>query len=794
MQLTRINETFRKIAETQIRHRWLILLLLAALTAFGFAGLPRTRMESSNSSWFEEDDAVEVAQRRFEECFGNSDTIGILIEAEDVFTYEVLSMMRELGEELLLNVPYADEVTSLTELEVSIGTDEGINVQTLVGDTIPSSPEDLKEIRRLALSRKSVVNKLVSADATETWLILSLREYPPEEEWLTTTGVDPMYEVGEAAIAIVTDPRWESSSYTLKAAGMPYTETEERDYIQKQMLETVSIGFLVMIVLLAAFIRSFRGVVVPVFTTAAGIMLVFGFMGWLSIGLQTIMLALPLLLGMALSVGYSVHLINSFKQFYRLGTPRREAVVMAVAKTGWPILFTVFTTMGSLFSFTVVGLLPVRWLGITCAAVVFAVYVYVIILIPILFSFGKPHPKALSEGKTAEPWHQRFFAGFSQRILSRPKLVIGVSIVVVAVALPGILKIRVNLDSFEMMGLKIPYVNRVYSMTKSDLGSFLNYNITVTFNEQDAVKDPEVLKNFEKLLERVGEFEQTKKNDKAAKVFSVLDILKDMNQTLHADDPSFYAIPESRDMVAQIMFLYELSGGTKSYEWVDEDYSMLRAMVEMKDFDANEAAAALEEIRAMAGELFPGAQVAVVGAAVRFADMNSRIVWAEIKSFFTSLSIIFILLALVFASVRTGLIGLIPNMAPVLVLGGLMGYAHFQLDMITMIVMPMLLGIAVDDTIHFVNQIKYEFEVCGSYRGAVKQAFLSVGHTLAMTTVLLVCSFGSYLLSPIQVWMRLGIMAPLGLLAALIADYTITPVLILLTRPFGEERKGDELS
>ena len=183
MKLQLIHSWFRTIGALQVRHRWTILLSLALLTFISAAGLGRVSMESSNSGWFDKNDAIEIATEEFEERFGNNETIGVLVEAKDVFDPEVLSMIRDLGNELLERVPYADDITSLTELEISLGTEEGLEVINPIGDTIPTNPQELEEIRKLVLSRQAVVNKLVSDDASETWISLSLREFPEEEEW-----------------------------------------------------------------------------------------------------------------------------------------------------------------------------------------------------------------------------------------------------------------------------------------------------------------------------------------------------------------------------------------------------------------------------------------------------------------------------------------------------------------------------------------------------------------------------------------------------------------------------------
>ena len=207
--------------------------------------------------------------------------------------------------------------------------------------------------------------------------------YPYEDDF------NDMYKVGEAAIPIVESDDYKGKGFTLKATGMAYTETEEHAVIMKEASLRIISGFFVMILCLVIFIRSFRGIIVPLFAIVGGIGTVFGFMGWFNISADSSLVTLPILLGMALAVGYSNKYINSFKRYLRESGKRKESVINAVKETSWPILFTAFTTIASMISFTLVDIGPLAWLGTTCATIVLSVFIYVIILVPVLLSFGK---------------------------------------------------------------------------------------------------------------------------------------------------------------------------------------------------------------------------------------------------------------------------------------------------------------------------------------------------------------------------------------------------------------------
>ena len=164
-RLERINEWFGKTSKTIIKLRWLIIVGLIVLNIFAIMGLKRIQIDVSNESWFLADDPLVIAKEEFEDIFGNNDYAAVLVEAEDVFSPEILKMMRELGQELKSKVPYADRLTSITDLDFTRGTEDGLVVGNIVPDEIPTDPAELAELKKQMFAKQSLVNKLFSDDA-----------------------------------------------------------------------------------------------------------------------------------------------------------------------------------------------------------------------------------------------------------------------------------------------------------------------------------------------------------------------------------------------------------------------------------------------------------------------------------------------------------------------------------------------------------------------------------------------------------------------------------------------------
>lgn len=793
MKVLEINKAFRKFGEIQVKFRWLFLLAMFVITAVGLSGLRKFVAEDLQEDWFGDKEKIKLATDRFEETFGNEDVITVLVQTKDVFDSDVLNMIDRLGNEMMETIPYARDVMSVVEVSVAKGTDDGMQVVTPFEDGIPDThtaegKAEMESIKKFLLSREAIANKLVSEDSTETWVILYLYGYGDEDN-KARTG---MYKAGRAAHKLLDDPKWQSDKWNLICAGTPYTECEETDVMQKEMSRNLISGFIAMIICLILFVRSLRGLIVPLFSTVGGIGVVFGFMSYFGIVADQNMMTIPILLGMALSVGYSIHYINSFKLHFRQTGLRKESVIMSVEETGWPLFFTALTTIASLISFALVDIGPLKWLGLTSSATVLVIFLYAIILIPVLLSFGKDKKKEESATMQKTTKTDLVFESFGKRVLKHSKAVLIVGFAMIVVFIPGIFKIRVTLDYIEMLGLKIPYIARLAKLQNTQLGSVYSYKILIEYPDVDEFKKPERMFALEKLENTLGNLSLTRKSNGKPRVKSVLDIVKETNRMLNGDDPAYYSIPDDENLLTQELFLYEITGGSRLYDWLNADYNMAYVNVNLATYDSSQIASNIADAEKAAEELFPGAEVSAIGAVAEFAEMNGKIVRGELKSFAGSFIMIAAMLILVFMSIRTGLIGMIPNVTPVIILAGIMGYFRFRLDMMTMTVMPMILGIAVDDTIHFINHVKYYYEVHGNYKDAILRTYLEIGKTMCMTTVIICAMFLIYAFSPMNTMHRIGMLSIVGLTTALAADYLLTPVLIYVTKPFGKEFDGIE--
>jgi len=777
-KLVRINNWFADKANTIVKLRWFIIVGLIILNVVAIMGIKRIQIDVSNESWFLADDPLVIAREEFEDIFGNNDYAAVLVEADDVFSPEILKMMRELGQELKSKVPYADKLTSITDMDFTHGTEEGLIVGNIVPDEIPTDPVKIAEIKKQMFAKQSLVNKLFSDDAKQAWILLRLSRYLNETD-NTSMEEYPQLVVGRIVTEIVNQEKYQD--FNLKATGMPVLNFEKRSYYSEEAKRVFGMSLLITVIALIILTRSFAGVVVPLITAITSMLCVFGAMGWLGIKVDNTVMIMPVLLVLAVSIGYSIHIVIFFKRKFLTTGQRKESIIYAVEHTGWPIFFTAATTIAALFSFLFVSIKTVRWMGLSAGVCVIAAYIIVMLFTPAILSFGKnrkPHPEYAAKGGG---WVEHLFVKFSGWVFKHPIKIVTVFTIIVVVLIFGITKLEVDM-SMKKMGLKVPFRAKLWHINNTKVGAMWSYDVTLKFQETGKAKNPAVLKNLDLLAAEISKFPAVKRAS------SLVDIVKDLNQVMHSDSAEYYTIPDNKELVSQLLLLYEMSGGTEAENWVDYDYTILRISADVDDFEAKEFEKQWTYLERRTKELFPDAKYGVVGTAVQFSTMAVYITKGQIRSLLIALIVITILMTIVFASMKTGLIGMIPNIAPAIFASGLMGYLGTPLDMMTMIIGPMILGLAVDDTIHFINHCKLEFFRRGNYKEAIDETFRTVGKALTMTSLIIVLGFVAYLTSLDKFYFNLGIYTIVAILAALLTDFLVTPVLILWTKPFGEEK------
>ncbi len=763
---------FSKTGLNIISNRWKYLIVVFIVTILASGGLPKIELDSDFENWFPKSSKQFLNKQEYVKYFGNDDVVGIHLKADNVFSNENLQIIESLGDELEHKVPFVDKVTSITNLEYTFSVDDEIITEEL----LPESPSeaDIKKAKQRILNKPYLLNKIVADDFKETWIIVELLPYPEKIDSLK--NVSPANIVGAKVLDVLNQDKFKE--YNLRAVGTPVYSFEEVRFAGLESVKLLSLTILILILFLALFFRSVKAVIIPLTSAIIPIVIIFGLMGYLSIKINAILFAVPVIFSLSISLGFFVHLMNYYNQSLANEPDKKQALTDAIAKSGWPTTFAALTTIGALLSFVSVGLMPIKWLGLTSASLVVVIYLMIFIISTTLLSFGAA--KKVNKVSKASRL-DRLAEKIMPLVLKNKKLIFTSLFFVVVVMVIGLFSFEVNFDTERSYGHKISYINRMLDVAKTKIGTFDSYNITIEFKNQDEIKKVEVLKQFDKFNNEVKKLALTKKTN------SILTIIKDMNSTLYNSDTNYYKIPENKEQVAQLLIFYEMSGGSKLFDWTNTDFNVLRLKVETNNMNAGQTVQEINQLKSLSKELFPDAKFNITGGMPRLAAINHLVSIGQIKSLLIALMVISIMMSIVFGSVKLGLIGLIPNILPVLVIGGTMGLLNIPVDFLTVTIAPMILGIAVDDTIHLFNHIKDDYKKFGSYEKAVKNSIKHLSKAVIITSVIIILSFSVYLTSSLNMMIYLGLFVILGISTALISDLFITPLLILWLKPFGKK-------
>ncbi len=785
MKIERINELFGRYAEQLLRVRWLTLAAFAVVIVLSVVGMKRMVKETSFDDYFIEDDPMLVKTEEFKSHFGNDYYVGVLTQCDNHFTKKNLTTLRALSNELLDSLSYADKVTSLTDIEFMVGSDEGMTIEQIVPDEIPNdgSPQ-MDSLRVRAYSKPHVARKLISKDGRLSWIMLKLRAFPKDSVWKKTSTVAPDIITGEGVERIIKKPQY--ASLHPKGTGMPYVTHCKTVYIGKEMGRLMMIATLICMVVMLCMTRSLRGVVAPIISVVGGLFITYGIAGFTQMYVDSTVLMIPTILSFAVAIAYNIHIFSYFRGRMRIHGERQQAIVETIKEIGWSVFFCGFTTLVSLLSFLVIPIRPMHCVGIISSMSVLFVLLTSLIVTPVLLSFGKNQRPIEGFTEDSDTRWTKAMVTLSDKVLRNPKK-IGYSFLVVCILLCiGLWKIEAAFDIERTMGTKVDYVKEVLDVGNSELGSLYSYDLIVELSDNDEAKEPKNLQQLDKLQHLVDGYDLTKRTT------SLLDILKDLNQTLNNGDTAFYRIPDSEEEVAQMILLYENAGGTESEYWVDYDYRRLRLMIEISDFNSAQVERELARIQADAEQLFPDAKITVVGNIPQYVTMMQYLVRGQMLSFVISILIIGVILMIAFQSIRVGLIGLVPNLMPAIFVGGYMGWAGIPLDMMTATLLPMMLGMAVDDTIHFINHSKLEFDRTYNYQTAIRRTFRVVGVAIVITSIITSAVFASFCSSACTMCLNFGLTAIIGIMSALAADLLVTPILVNKCKVFGKGEKVKE--
>jgi predicted RND superfamily exporter protein len=368
-------------------------------------------------------------------------------------------------------------------------------------------------------------------------------------------------------------------------------------------------------------------------------------------------------------------------------------------------------------------------------------------------------------------------------VVAHPLAIVAFFAVLSGLSLLGYTRLEVESNFVEMFSSDVP-IRQSYDYVDASMGGSMSVEIMLDSGRTDGVTDADFLRAMDSLETFVMDHPLT------TKTTSILDVLRKMRRAFHENRPEFYDIPTSREEASQYLLLYESSGGEQKDKLLTFDQDVARLTARTRSLDTGDARRLVADVQHFAEqEPVLAGRVEFTGMLAWVRAMNDLIGEGQKRSFLAAFGVITLIMMIVLRSPGLGLISMLPNVFPVLISLGLMGFAGIYMDMAMMTFAALIIGVAVDDTIHFFVRYRREFERAGSYEVALRETLTSVGRPITFTTLTLTLGFAVLSFSDMRGLVHFGLLAGFAFSWALLADFFLAPAVLLLTRPLGAERE-----
>ena len=792
--VSRLNRGFAGIAGWSFDHRWWVVLLALCLLAGSVGLASKAEIDSSYEAYFDPDDSAYLAYETFRDDFGSDEVSYILYAAPGFefgpWNFEIMQKIVALTEDLEENVPFIYEVRSLANAELMVGNEDGIEIRK-IADDFPSSQEGLLALRDQYLAKPMMVGGILSADALYGAIVIEMDRTstdPLEEIRFDPEGGDELGnlypQVTDNSInEILSRPQYEGVEF-YHSGDVPLNAIYN-NVIAEQSAYLNALTALVVALILLFFFRSFAGVAAPIFVVQMSVAATVAFVvlvGWkldLSFG------SVPTLLT-AIGVAHSVHILSEFRRLFFSTGDRRTALVETLSLVGAPCLMTSLTTAVGFAAMSFVPIKSIAHMGTYSAFGSLVAFLLSMTVLLALLSFGSKVPRRIGtpdqkKSPSASRSVEKILTSCHAFVIRRRHTILIAAALLLGLSGVGVGRLIVDANWLNDLSDSVPLkASTIYIDEK--MGGLSNLILLFDGGAEGSVMEPDVLREIDRIQSFTNDFPLVRKS------YSITDIIKDLNQTFHADDPAYHKIPDSRELIAQYLILYESAGGSETEKYISPDYQ--RAPLELRlrmsmTSQVKELAEAIDY--EVARNPLRASTFEKTGIGALWLKLLDYIVTSQVMGFSLAFSAIAVLMCLLLRSVKAGLIAMIPNLVPVLLTLGTMGWLGIPLDYSKVSIAAVAMGIAVDDTIHLVLRFRHEFRLCGRYADALGRALLDVGPALIITSISLVAGFSVLLVSILDSQASQGMLLSATIIMALLADFLLMPALILTLKPFGPE-------
>ncbi len=774
-----------------------LLIVLGCSFATIFANLPNIQLDASVEAFLHEDDPALLNYNDFRNQFGRDELSILAIGPVEVFDLDFLNTLRTMHEELEEEVPYLDEVNSLIDARNTRGEGDQLLVDDLL-EEFPSDESELPALRSLVLNNPVYRNMLISEDGRFTTVIVRQQAYSSlspdgkledslgdefeELEDSFSESEEPEFltepEKKEAVTVIVAIvEKYNSPEFPIHLAGFPIVANDIRSEMRVNMRNFMGLAVLTIAVFLLIMFRRLTGVFVPLLIVIMSLLLTVSLMSLARVPIMMPTQILPSFL-LAVGVGDSVHILAIFYHRFHQGDDKEAALIHAMQHAGLALLMTSLTTAAGLASFATAEVAPIAHLGIFASIGVLLAFFYTVTILPALIALLPMSAKVKGEGRDEATILDRLLGWVADISTSYPKTIVIVSIALILGSLSAASLIRFSHDPLAWLPDGSPVRESTYLIDREMRGNS-NLEVILDTGQENGLINPALLHALDDANGLAAEIEEDAVF--VGKILSITDILKEIHQALHANDESFHLIADDRELLAQELLLFENSGSDDLEDFVDSQFQMARVTMKVPWLDAVEYTRFTNHIENLYQDrLGDMGKIHVTGMLPLLTRTVDAAMRSAVRSYCIAGVVISLMMILLVGNLRLGLVSMLPNLTPIFLMIGIMGIFDMPMDMFTMLIGSIAIGLAVDDTIHFMQNYTRYYAETGDSHEAVRHTLQTTGRAMLITTIVLSLGFFIYMFSNMHNLFNFGLLTGFAISAALVSDYFLAPALVTL--------------
>lgn len=771
-----------------------VLLVTCLLVGFFALQIPSISIDTSSEALLKKGDHSLLEYNRFRDQFGQAELIVIAVQSPHIFSRTFLKKLHSFHQDLEKEIPYLREVTSLINVRRTRGEADVLIVEELLHDQ-PEDITDLDRLKKEVMSNPFYLNYLISEDAQVTAVIIeteaSLTDQPSREDELLDEFDDeppqpkmsaekPRYfseNENRAVVAAINRvvERHHNKDFPIIVSGGPVVVAAFNRATMSDIRRCLVLALLSVAVFLAILFQRASGVLLPVIVVISGLLSTIGVMALTQVPIKITTTVIPAFL---LSVGVcdSVHVLAIFYRVFDRGRSKRDSVIESFGHSGTPIVMTSLTTTAGVLSFLFADLRAITEIGIFAAAGVMLALLYTIVLLPPLLALTSIRKRASVPNRILTM--DRVLEGVADFATTRHKRIMMISGLIFMIFLPSIFLLNFSHNIVTYFPKESPYRQNLNFIDKRLKGS-ITLELVLDTHRENGLHEPDMLDR----IELFGRHTQTFQPDdlSVGKIFTVTDILKEIHQALNENDANYYRVPQDRQVVAQEFLLFENSGADDLERIVDSQFSKTRITIKTPWVDAVICKKFIEDVQQRLAERFQDSvSIHATGLMALLARAIMAAIYSMAKSYLVALVVITILMLVLIGNVKLGLVSMIPNLLPILTTMGIMGIFNIPLDINSLMIGSIAIGIVVDDTVHFIYNYQKFNQLTSNPYEAIHETMLGTGRALLITSLVLCTGFFILMLASLNHLVRFGFFTGITILIALAADFFLLPAIMIM--------------